>query len=351
MSMSLRRVGIVLVATSLVAACGSSDDGGETSNADPIAELFGWNVDQSPAERRAEQLALEEAVQTCMAAEGFEYTPVDYEAQFGGLNGDDEELVTDPNAFGEKYGYGVVRNYEQYEEPFLLGEADEEEFYSDPNSDYVNSLSQAEQEDYYTLLYGDQSAFEEPMDTIGVDGEDDGAVEFEPPPIEEQGCYGKAQLEVVGERPFEVDPEIQNRLEDFFTQMQDDPEIEAAEQDWLTCINDETGGLESPVEGFEIVGPDSMYQYVDFLKSAAQGYEIVDYEQDDQGGSGYGSEGEPEPIPADELEELRARELELWKIDQQCQEDSKFEEIRLGIEQRLVDDLRAEFPDLEAGDG
>ena len=359
------RTARLAAAVVLVGGCGSPSGEGEESASgidSPLAELFGWADQSSPAEQRAQQLAVEESVAECMRAEGFEYTPVDYEAQFGGFAEEDAELFSDPDAYGEKYGYGVVHNYEQWEEPYLLGEDGEGGFggpiFEDPNQDYVMSLSQSEQEEYYKVLYGDQSFFEGPAATSSLDGEfEDGEVNvtdsFQPPPLDQQGCQGKAQLEVYGEDQFAFDPEVQQRLEDFFTRSQDDPEIEAANQDWIECMrNSQPDALESTVEGFKVTGPDSMYQLVDFLKLEATGQAVIDYQSDDGGfGGGYSTEGGGKPIPDDELEALRRRELEIWKADRQCQKDVDMDGIRKRIEQQLVDELKAEFPDLgKSGD-
>lgn len=335
-----RRSGSVMIAVSLLAACGAEGSGSEAADpVDPLAELMGWDIQESPAEQRALQLQSEEAVQACMRAEGFEYTPIDYEAQFGG-NDEDAELYADPKAFGEKYGYGVVHNYEQYEEPYISGEGEGGfggPIFEDPNQEYVDSLSEREREDYYAVLHGDQSFYEEEPAEDGV---------YAAPPLEEQGCSGKAQGEVYGDR-FQIDPEIEARLTDYFTSATDDPDFAAATEDWKACmIDDDPDVFESDVEGFSVETPDQMYQLMDFEKAAAMGMRITDYESDDSGGSGYSSDGDQKPIPDDELEALRARELALWKVDQGCQEQADIPGIQRRVQQRIVDELRADFPEL-----
>lgn len=338
-----RRSGSVMIAVSLLAACGAEGSASEAADpVDPLAELMGWNIQESPAEQRALQLKAEEAVQACMRAEGFEYNPIDYEAQFGGANDEDAELYADPKAFGEKYGYGVVRNYEQYEEPYLTGE-EEGGFggpvFEDPNQEYVDSLSEREREDYYAVLYGDQSFEQEPNE--------DGV--YEPPPLEEQGCQGKAQAEVYGDR-YRVDPEIEARVSDYFSSVTDNPDLSAANEDWRACmLDDDPDVFETEVEGFTVKTPDQMYQLLEFEKSEMMGMRITDYESDGLS-SGYSSDGDQKPIPADELEALRAREMTLWKVDQDCQEEADIPGIQRRVQQRLVDELKAEFPELAKTD-
>lgn len=335
-----RRIALVAAATLLV-ACGAADDD-DAAAVDPLAELFGWDASESPAEQRAQQLAVEEAVAVCMRAEGFEYNPVDYQSQYGG-DDTDAELYNDPDAYGEKYGYGVVHNYEQYEEPYLLGEDGfSGDVFEDPNQEYVDSLSNSERDDYYRILHGEQNFAEPEID-------DDGNEVYVAPPIEEQGCYGQGQLEVYGEDRFQIDPEVEERLADFYSTIQNDPEIEAAQLDWLDCMKQEQPDvLESEVVGFSVKAPESMYQLFDFKKSEAMGVIPTDYDSDEGGGSSWSSDGEPEPIPDDELEALRALELSVWKIDRECQKDVDLPGIQRRLQQRLVDDLKAEFPDLGA---
>ena len=97
----------------------ASDDGDATQDADdddsdddvtsPLAALMGWVSD--PVEQRRQELEIQEKVAECMKAEGFEYTPVDWSAQMPETDVD----MSDPKAYGEKYGYGVMYNYETYE--------------------------------------------------------------------------------------------------------------------------------------------------------------------------------------------------------------------------------------------
>jgi hypothetical protein len=134
---------------------------------------------------------------------------------------------------------------------------------------------------------------------------------------------------------------------DFYSTVQDDPELVAAVEDWKACLlDDDPEVFDSDVEGFTVVGPDSMYQLVEFEKTAATGQTITEYDRTDDGGTSWSSDGEPAPIPDDELEALRARELALWKLDRACQEDADIPGIQRRLQQRLADELKAEFPDL-----
>lgn len=367
------RSAMSIAAVAVVAAgCGASSDDANSAEsggvaASPLAELLGWNTDRSPAEDRAKQLEVEEAVAACMRAEGFEYVPVDYEAQSGGgISDEDAALSADPQAYGEKYGYGVVFNYEQYEEPYLSGDGESRPGfdYVDPNQEYLDSLSENERQAYEEVLWG-VAVFEAPAEESVEDGVDEGVSTAQPQTAEEMGCQGSAQLEVFGDQ-IVVDPEIGSRIDEFFRSTEDDPEIQAAERDWLDCL---AGEAElGDIDGFEVTSPDSIYEYLSLKKAIAQGKEVApidpatgeptggaDYEGgyssfENEDGTGWAYFGPDEPIKEDALEELRRFELDLWNTDWSCQQEVDMRGVRERLEQRLVDDLLAEFPDLGNAD-
>ncbi len=351
-------------------ACGSGSDGATSSDAaSPLGDLLGWN-DFDPVESRREQLAIEEAVATCMREQGFEYQPVDYDAQNQTLESEEDiALFNDPEAYGKKYGYGVVRNYELYEEPYIGGNGEGgfggPEF-EDPNMDYVNSLSSPEQEAYYAELYGEPTVDTVLEDSSFDDGETTDTSIYVAPPLEEQGCYGIAQLDVVGVRPAD-DPDVQAALNDYFENSQNDPSIEQANAEWADCMVEPLRGVELP-DGMTADSPDLMYQVMDAKKAEATGLRTLPLDPttgepigndadepmyssfSDEDGAGFAYVGEPKAIPADTLETLRSLELALWADDWECQKDADLQQIRRDIEQRAADDLVAQFPELAAGE-
>ena len=349
-------------------ACGGGGDGSSgDATASPLADLMGWS-DFDPVESRRQELAVEESVVACMSEEGFEYLPQDYSSQIDSSGGEEDlALMQDsPEAYGEKYGYGVVRNYELYEEPYIGEDGEQGGFggpsYEDPNEDYVNSLSDSERDAYYEVLYGppqDAEMFDE-TDPEGTQAD------YYSPPLEEQGCQGKARLDIVGDDPMN-DPEIQRALDDVYSAQQDDPRLETAENDWLDCMGDVMGDVTADYDlpdGMALDGVDSMYQIVESLKAAAMGQEMVPLDPDtgmpignvdqsemyssfqNEDGTGYAMLGEQKIIPEDALERLRADELALWATDWECQQDAGIQELRIQVEQDAVDDLVAQFPQL-----
>jgi hypothetical protein len=362
---SRRAFGVVSVVGIVLVGCGS-DSGGSGADApsSPLAELFGWN-DFNSVEARQQQLEIEEAVVSCMREEGFEYVAQDYGALSEADTADaDAGLFDDPEAYGKKYGYGVVRNYELYELPYINedGSGAGGPVYDDPNQEYLDSLSETETNDYYAALYGQQTT--DVADTVPVGTEPEVYVS---PPLEEQGCQGRARLDVVGEDPSQ-DPEVQQALTDYYESQRDDPQLEQAFQKWAECMTDPLAGIEVP-DGMTVTSPDSMYMVIDAQKAGASGQELVPLDPEtgepvgdidpstvysssqNEDGTGFAQIGEPSAIGADELERLRKLELELWADDWSCQQDAKIQDIRTQLEQNAVDDLVQQFPELASSEG
>ena len=359
-AVKVRRVGVGAVALVALTACGGGGDGGNSdATASPLADLMGWS-DFDPVESRRQELAVEEAVVACMREEGFEYQPQDFSSQVDSGGGEeDSALMQDsPEAYGEKYGYGVVRNYELYEEPNIGEDGGfSGPTFVDPNEDYVTSLSDSERDAYYEVLYGP------PQEEQNYDETDsEGTQAYYSPPLEEQGCQGKARLEVVGEDPSN-DPEIQQALDDVFSAQQDDARLKEAQREWLDCMGDTLADYDLP-DGMSVERAESMYEVINVLKAVAMGQEILpldpetgepigDYD-DSQGysssqnedGTGFAYVGEQRIIPEDALERLRAEELALWRQDWDCQNEADIQKLRLQAEQDAVDDLVARFPQL-----
>jgi hypothetical protein len=359
----VRLVGLGAVALFALTACGGGGDGSsDDATASPLADLMGWG-DYDAVETRRQDLAVEEAIVACMREEGFEYQPQDYSSQYDSGAGDEDYALQQdsPEAYGEKYGYGVVRNYELYEEPYIGDEGEGGGFsgpgFDDPNEDYVMSLSDSERDAYYEVLYGPPQ-----QEQMYDETDPEGTQVMYAPPLEDQGCQGKARLEVVGDEPMN-DPEIQEALNDVFSAQQDDPRMEDAQLEWVDCMGDTTTEYDVP-DGMTIERPDSMYQLLEALKATAMGQQTLPIDPDtgepigdfddsqgyssyqNEDGTGFAYVGERTVIPEEALERLRADELALWAKDWGCQKDADIQDLRLQVEQDAVDDLVARFPQL-----
>jgi hypothetical protein len=130
----------------------------------PLSQLMGW-YDFDEDEGRAQELAIQQAMVECMKDDGWTYLPVD--SSQGAVEYAEPEIdpASDPEAYGERYGYGVVLNYELYTVPRLESGVDPGAEFVDPNQEYV-------------------------------EGEEDPNAVVASPPLEEQGCQGKAQPEL-----------------------------------------------------------------------------------------------------------------------------------------------------------
>ena len=357
-----------------LSACGSSAGDQPAASTGttvgPLAELMGWSSD-SPEESRRKQLQVEDLVAECMREEGWEYIPVDWSAQSSDQT-EDMSLMNDPEAYGKKYGYSVVHNYELWEEPSLSGDGEAQpggQEVVDPNQDYVSQLSQSENEEYYASLYG-RGSMTEGTAVAATDvavASDDTAVaatvSASPVSPEDQGCSGRASAQVYGSDPMQSNPDLQERMNEFWQDSQNDPRLLTAADQWVECMADVIDGVE--VAGGPIEKPDQMYSYVDRMKYELMGLEIVPFVEGDasggEGGTNYytawtdedgkgeAAVGEPQPIDEADLEELRQTELDLWAKDWACQQEADIAGIRTQIEQELVDQLRADFPELGPG--
>lgn len=333
------RVGILCVGVALVAGvsgCGAGSD--ETASTDPsnpasgpLAQLLGY--DMSAADARAQQLEVEQFVVQCMKADGWTYEAVDYSAGSDNLyQAEYEQQMADPVAYGEKYGYGVVRNYELGLEQEQAGGGT----FDDPNAEYVNTLSTDEMESYQVSLYGDQMSGE-------AEPNEDGSLPM--PALEDQGCYGKAQLEVYGDSPF-TNPDLSARLDELGQDFEDDPAFDDANAAWAACMAE----IDS---SYEWESPDDVTTELFDRLSQAQGYPPMS-EMDDMAATeatvmdGDPISDTPEMPEVDEaaIDELRRDELQLWGHDQQCQQEADIAGVRRDLEQRLADQLLEEFPEL-----
>lgn len=321
----------------------------------PLDELFGWTTG-SPTEMRRNALLVEQLTSDCMRREGWEYRPVDYLTRGASTQDPDIALqVSDPDEFGRLHGYGVVYNYEQFEEPTLLGETEpsvDGDAVADPNADYVASLTADELDEYQRSLYG--TVLADAMQTGSVP---DGGL----PMIGNDGCIGEAYDEVYGLNPAASEPDVQARVDQYEAELANLPELQAAYADWRECMGDAADVVDAL--GRHVDRPDQMWGYVDGLKNDALGLTPVAISRDDVAnasrqyvdtwigadGSGIGWTGTPEPVDADTLDRLRATELDLWQQDHACQVEADVAAITAEVEQRFVDELVEEFPQLVDG--
>lgn len=346
------------VAIGALPACGS-DAGTAGEPTSPLGDFFGWS-DVDAVESQRQQLETEELTVDCMREEGFEYVPQDFGDDID-TDDPDADLYDDPEAFGAKYGYGIVHGYEQWDvdniEAQESGEPPPGSDWVDPNQDYIDSLSPNEQTVYFETLYGKSQEWE-----VDADGN-----EIEPPPLpmEDRGCQSQSSAQVVGPSPWDV-AGFSTRFDELQRDSEDDPRLADNSAEWAQCMGDALDEYLLP-DGRTVDAPADMYTYFDGEKVLATGQQILPVDPDtgepigadldDDGGwsstinadgTGWAYVGEQHLIPADQLERLRTRELEAWRRDFDCQDEVGTAEVRRLIEQETVDILTREFPEIGA---
>ena len=185
-------VGTALV---LLAACG----GGGSSN----------SGEQVPVE---EQLGLEQdGIRDCMKAQGFDYIPVDPQAQRAALVG---QAGMSEEDFNKQYGYGITTLYGQEQTVDA----------ANPNLAIRNGMSDADKAAYDHALYGDDTSatFGQALDTgdysrLG-------------------GCTKEAAEKVFGGAA--VIQSLQQKLDDLDSSILEDDRMVKAVKAWSKCMGD-----------------------------------------------------------------------------------------------------------------
>lgn len=295
-----------LTLASVLGACGSSSADTATGPRS-IEDLF------DPANFAARETKVQQAVADCMRAKGWEYTPVDASSMmFGATIGGD----VSPDDRATK-GYGISTG--------MLTETIEPTSGSDPNADYMTSLSEADREAYQFDLYGDMSEFEgDDGGTFVIAAGGDGADPF----ADNTGCFAEAQRSVPQEGPdfTELGPALQELDE----QITADPRMIEATEQWSACMDE---------AGFDFADPEDIFTYL-FGKmgnvpvSGGDGTATGEVQIGVvSGGAGLGEA---------ELSALQSEEIAVALADGQCADSTGYattsEEVRAEYEARFFDE-------------
>jgi hypothetical protein len=333
---------VVAVTLAGFAAAGCSSDGGDgaaattsttspllaTATIDTVSPLDALRGEQSLS--NAESMAIERQFQArvaeCMRERGWEYTPVEpYDPTV------DRGPEYGTSAYGPSYGYGAVQHWR-------LDHGGSSGFDDDPNSDYVNSLGDEQGQRYSDDLNGKFDS-----DGTLVAGS--------------EGCFSVASGEVWGDDPVDSVEGVRARYDAAVAELARDPEVTSARQAWYECLSGAAGPIE--IGGRAITSPDDMDDYVMSLLLLASGADVFSFTDGNSAepdlefgesladGSFWGGRGEGS-VSGDDLEEIRIRELDLWAQDQDCRSSSGLDEVEHRVEQRLADEIVAEFPEITA---
>ncbi len=330
-------VALVAAAALTLTGCGG---GGETGDgtldyedsplSKYLSEVFsgGLSPDATPEEQQQywneQQRKIEALVAKCMTEEGFEYipnnpvveTPIPIEDTENKWRPEDRDWV-------EKYGYGAVNNPWQEDgnapEPVPMPTAP-----ADPNQEYLESLTEAEQQAYYEALYG------KPIEP--QPGEDDVTYDWR-----NQGCYGYANHEVNGENPWEQQENkaILDAIQKFYETVQNDPAFAKLDSDWAACMTEAGFG------GFAKQGEaqDSIYQLINkYWENVPQ----TDGEMDPNLGT----------MKDPEYAKIADQEIPLALADLTCREKTDYRQQQLRIqfaaEEQFIADHKEELDAMKA---
>lgn len=333
MKLSLSRTVAAAGAAALVlslAACGGGSpekgaEGSDEREPGPLEEYFTQIYSTEDQETgSAQQMQVEEIVAECMAEQGFEYIPVDYSSMDqGSFSPDELEFEWGTKEFAEEYGYGATTN--PWGEQEDVPPEDVEEFV-DPNQDYVNAMSETEQQAYWAAMYGAQ-AFEE-MDP-------EAEVEYD---WETAGCQGRAQHEVYEGGTGMDDEEftaLQEEMNAMYESSMSDPRVSELNGTWASCMAD------AGYPGLSAVGDaeTAIHEQVNALWEDAYGDGSAEMTEEDYAAI-------QESIDA-QLAEITPVEIETAVADYTCREEVRYDEVQrevsLEYEQEFVDAHKAEL--------
>lgn len=347
---------VALAAALALTACGGAGGTGTKAEAEAEAEETVGPLEAylnelyesgrgSAAEAAAQAAEIEERVAACMAAAGFDYTPVpqreeDFAYLEESIGGAGAEPEVGTVAFAEQYGYGIVAfpgvdgaaaaDADVEDTDVEDTEAGESEEWVDPNADYLESLSEAERTAYDAALYGEAPSEEELAD------------EDYDPGWEDLGCTGAAQHEVGA-----------NAGDNAFLYGYEDPEF----ADLYAAIDrlyagDEVGAgvAELDAEWAECIAGAGFAEY-----ASPDEAETGLYAEYEALAMPDGEDGEWVEPGAAELEEFQRREIEVAVADATCREEvdyaGRLREQTRAREQAFVDEHRAELDALLAKHG
>lgn len=254
----MRRILVIVAASILLAACGqgggtSAEDGSDTDDQtetttgggeESFADFFGYGS-EDPQEAQAqymdEEARRQELIRTCMADEGFDYTPV--------VPPDDSFQAWDPGdeeEFAKTQGFGITTWYGN-EDAFDRGVE-----WEDPNQEMVEAMSESERQAYYDALYGTE---QEQMEGTTTETDPETGEEYYVSEGFGAGCEGEASEDIWGDQSASQDlwEEIGPAMQAMYERVEADPRIQALDEEWAACMAE---------AGYDYEGRNQMYETV-----------------------------------------------------------------------------------------
>ncbi|WGD37108.1 hypothetical protein [Lysinibacter sp. HNR] len=272
--------GTAAVIALLLTGCSGDTNSAKDTADSPLTpyfeKIFG---DSDTAENKQREKKVEDAIASCMADEGFDYTP---QVRDSSMDAENASFFEGRGTleWAEKNGFGISTG------PMMEERAEGNS--SNPNEEYIASLSEGEQTAYNTALYGNYalpSGDENDSDSEEGNSTDDAVYEYDP---EKAGCAGSAQHKVDQELGDPTtDPEYKELFEamtsGLFEKVDAEPKVVAASKEWGACMADAGHpGLEELHQVQQLIfdrlpqtGPSDGD---DTLEQSAQKEETKDYE-------------------------------------------------------------------------
>lgn len=298
----------VTVAALTLAACGNEPEPEPTptQESSPLEALLrDYLGDWSNEDVTRQLVAMEDLIATCMAGQGFDYTPIDYPAMGLDLTGETLGLAWGSKEFAEQYGYGITTN------PALGEDAAQPE---DPNAEYVAGMTPTEQEAYYTALYGEHHAEMSDPRAIAEAGWD----------WRDLGCTGSAQNEVLSGDAAQEDQfaALQQEMTLMMEAAAADPRLAQVNADWAACMAD---------AGFPDLGKVGDPEAALSAEVAAL-QQAADAQIDPTVPTGPGSAEQVQAASQEQLDEITQREIDTAVADAQCRAAVGYDDARRAID-------------------
>src|SRR5665647_1404240 len=269
-----------VAATLTLAACSSEPEPEPTPTqaSSPLEALLrDYLGDWSNEDVTRQLVAMEDLIATCMAGQGFDYTPIDYPAMGLDLTGETLGLEWGSKEFTEQYGYGITTN------PVLGEDGAQHAEMSDPRA----------------------------VAEAGWDWRD-------------LGCTGSAQNEALSGDAAQQDQfgALQQEMTLMMETAAADPRLAQVNADWAACMAD---------AGFADLGkvgdPEAaLSAEVTALQQAA------DAQTDPTVPTGPGSAEQVQAASQEQLDEITQREIDTAVADAQCRADVGYDDARRAID-------------------
>ncbi|MEB4614165.1 hypothetical protein [Leucobacter sp. M11] len=321
MSHKFPGLAIVLIGALALVACSSDDSTEAAPKVGPLEEYLqplGDTIDQDALQRAFNKQ--EDLVAVCMTEQGFEYTPNAGAGMSISLEEDDAEQegpAWGSLEFAKEFGYGIVSS------PRTPDTENSTAPPTDPNAEYLESLSENQREAFNLALNGEDQM---PEDGNFDDWEYD---------LERAGCVGAAQLEVQQDPAFALfnSPEmeaLQESQAQLYQDVESAPDTLAAVEDWSSCM------------------ADAGYPNLSVRSDSQQ--QLSDRYTELNAPNGEGNS--PKELSKEEKQQFQDEEIEMATADYTCADEVDFDKrqqkVQFELEQTYVEEHKAELDALLA---